>query len=327
MARATRRVLHRLNLPAGTDVSRILNEIGQLRVQVRELSNELDEARAELAARRPRGPVSTIAAQGPPREAGGEEGGGGLMVAMLSPAELVERVRKDAERNVLRVRNGLKHLAGVGRPELTQTPKETVWSAEKVELWRYPQRPRTIRHAAAVRAQPRVAQLRVRPRARQQLRRVRCSSAASTCTSSTGACPTSSRAATRSRPTPTTTSRRSSREVPRLSGAPTSTLFGVLLRRRPVAAVRRRPPRRCRCRSLAVMATPIDFHAHGPDDVDDAGGPRRARATCSTRTGQRAGRRDAQLVPGAAAARPTSPATSTCGSTSGTTTSSPPTRR
>ena len=47
-------------------------------------------------------------------------------------------MRRDAERNVLRVRNGLKHLAGVGRPQLTQTPKETVWSAEKVELWRYP---------------------------------------------------------------------------------------------------------------------------------------------------------------------------------------------
>jgi polyhydroxyalkanoate synthase len=60
------------------------------------------------------------------------------MVAVLTPGEVVERVRKDAERNVLRVRNGLKHLAGVGKPQLTQTPKETVWSAEKVELWHYP---------------------------------------------------------------------------------------------------------------------------------------------------------------------------------------------
>ena len=49
LARATRRVLHRMNLPAGTDVSRILNEIGQLRLQVRELSAELDATRAELA--------------------------------------------------------------------------------------------------------------------------------------------------------------------------------------------------------------------------------------------------------------------------------------
>ena len=60
------------------------------------------------------------------------------MVAVLTPNELVGRVRRDAERNVLRLRNGLKHLAGVGRPTLTQTPKETVWSAEKVELWHYP---------------------------------------------------------------------------------------------------------------------------------------------------------------------------------------------
>jgi hypothetical protein len=59
LARTTRRVLHRLNLPAGTDVSRILNEIGQLRVQVRKLSDELDEAREELATRPP-APVAAI---------------------------------------------------------------------------------------------------------------------------------------------------------------------------------------------------------------------------------------------------------------------------
>ena len=55
-------------------------------------------------------------------------------------------------------------------------------------------------------------------------------------------------------------------------------------------------------RSLAVMATPVDFAPHGPDDVDDAGGPRRARRP-PRRHRQRAGRRDAQLVPGAPAAR------------------------
>lgn len=50
--RMTRRVLHRLNLPAGTDVTRILNEIGQLRRQVHELTLELDDARTELAEAR-----------------------------------------------------------------------------------------------------------------------------------------------------------------------------------------------------------------------------------------------------------------------------------
>ena len=66
------------------------------------------------------------------------------MVQLLDPNELAERVRRDAERSLLRVRNGLKHLAGVGRPSLSQTPKDTVWRSEKVELWRYRGGARTI---------------------------------------------------------------------------------------------------------------------------------------------------------------------------------------
>ncbi len=41
-ARSTRWALHLLNLPAGSDVTRILGEIGQLRQQVRELSRQLE---------------------------------------------------------------------------------------------------------------------------------------------------------------------------------------------------------------------------------------------------------------------------------------------
>jgi hypothetical protein len=52
--RSTRRALHALNLPAGTDVTRILNEIGQLKRQVRELSSQLDAAQAELDQARAR---------------------------------------------------------------------------------------------------------------------------------------------------------------------------------------------------------------------------------------------------------------------------------
>lgn len=59
------------------------------------------------------------------------------MAAVMSPGELASRVRRDAERNVLRVRNGLKHLAGVDKPKLAQTPKDTVWASEKVQLWHY----------------------------------------------------------------------------------------------------------------------------------------------------------------------------------------------
>lgn len=51
-SRATRRLLHQLNLPAGTDVTRILNEIGRLQRQVAELTTQLDHTRAQLAAER-----------------------------------------------------------------------------------------------------------------------------------------------------------------------------------------------------------------------------------------------------------------------------------
>lgn len=63
----------------------------------------------------------------------------------LDPGELVGRVRREAERNVQRVRNGLKHLAGVARPAMAVTPRETVWSSGKVELWRYTSDHRTLR--------------------------------------------------------------------------------------------------------------------------------------------------------------------------------------
>ncbi len=41
-SRTTRQVLHRLNLPAATDVTRLLNEIGELKKQVRKLNEQLD---------------------------------------------------------------------------------------------------------------------------------------------------------------------------------------------------------------------------------------------------------------------------------------------
>ena len=48
-ARNTRRVLHMLNLPAGTDVTRLLNEIGQLKAQVRTLSSQIEAQGARPA--------------------------------------------------------------------------------------------------------------------------------------------------------------------------------------------------------------------------------------------------------------------------------------
>jgi hypothetical protein len=39
----SRRVLHGFNLPAGSDIGRLLTEIGELRKQVREMSERLDD--------------------------------------------------------------------------------------------------------------------------------------------------------------------------------------------------------------------------------------------------------------------------------------------
>lgn len=57
--------------------------------------------------------------------------------ALRAPGELLDRVRRDVERNALRARNGVKLAAGVNRPKLGQTPKDLVWSSGRCELWRY----------------------------------------------------------------------------------------------------------------------------------------------------------------------------------------------
>ncbi|MDQ3485667.1 MAG: alpha/beta fold hydrolase [Actinomycetota bacterium] len=59
------------------------------------------------------------------------------MPEVLAPIDLVGRIKRDVERSALRARNGLKHLSGVGRPQLGQSPKDVVWSSGKAELWRY----------------------------------------------------------------------------------------------------------------------------------------------------------------------------------------------
>src|SRR6516165_3409020 len=54
-----------------------------------------------------------------------------------APTDLLNRVRRDVERSILRSKNGLKLLSGVGRPVVGQSPKDAVWRSGKVELWRY----------------------------------------------------------------------------------------------------------------------------------------------------------------------------------------------
>jgi polyhydroxyalkanoate synthase len=59
------------------------------------------------------------------------------MAQRQGTSDLLARVRRDIDRSILRSRNGLKLLSGVGRPVLGQTPKDTVWRSGKTELWRY----------------------------------------------------------------------------------------------------------------------------------------------------------------------------------------------
>jgi polyhydroxyalkanoate synthase subunit PhaC len=56
---------------------------------------------------------------------------------LSSPMSVVERVRREVERNALRVRNGIRLAAGIRPPGVGQTPKEIVWRRGRSELWRY----------------------------------------------------------------------------------------------------------------------------------------------------------------------------------------------
>ena len=59
------------------------------------------------------------------------------MAPARQPRSVLDRIRRDLDRNALRLRNGLKHLAGVGLPDTAMTPKELVWSRDKVQLNHY----------------------------------------------------------------------------------------------------------------------------------------------------------------------------------------------
>jgi polyhydroxyalkanoate synthase len=58
-------------------------------------------------------------------------------MAVLNPAEVAAQLRRDLGRSVLRVRNGIRHMANPNRSEVTVTPKDTVWRSGKAQLWRY----------------------------------------------------------------------------------------------------------------------------------------------------------------------------------------------
>jgi polyhydroxyalkanoate synthase subunit PhaC len=59
------------------------------------------------------------------------------MPTVPSPQAVLDRVRRDVERNALRARNGIKLVAGVDRPGVGLTPKDVVWRRGRTQLWRY----------------------------------------------------------------------------------------------------------------------------------------------------------------------------------------------
>ena len=117
--RTTRRALHRVNLPAASDVARLREQVTALDRSVRRLEDD-----ALQAARRP-----TRARQR----------GRARWRATTEPADLVARVRRDVGRNLLRARNGVKYVTGIDRPKVGTTPKDTVWRRDKAAALALPQ--------------------------------------------------------------------------------------------------------------------------------------------------------------------------------------------
>ncbi|MGY1630439.1 alpha/beta fold hydrolase [Geodermatophilus sp. SYSU D01186] len=59
------------------------------------------------------------------------------MPTVPSPQTVLDRVRRDVERNALRARNGLKLVGGLDRPGVGLTPKDVVWQRGRTQLWHY----------------------------------------------------------------------------------------------------------------------------------------------------------------------------------------------
>ncbi|WP_395728101.1 alpha/beta fold hydrolase [Nakamurella sp.] len=49
----------------------------------------------------------------------------------------LDRVRREIERTGLRARNGIRIFSGSANPSVGQTPKDTVWTFGRAELWHY----------------------------------------------------------------------------------------------------------------------------------------------------------------------------------------------
>ena len=59
------------------------------------------------------------------------------MTTETGSVSVIDRVRREVERNALRARNGIRLAAGLSRPKLGTTPKDVVWRRGRSELWHY----------------------------------------------------------------------------------------------------------------------------------------------------------------------------------------------
>jgi polyhydroxyalkanoate synthase len=70
------------------------------------------------------------------------------MPTVPSPQTILDRVRRDVERNALRARNGIRLVAGVDRPGVGCSPKDVVWERGRTQLWHYRnESPGGVRHS------------------------------------------------------------------------------------------------------------------------------------------------------------------------------------
>src|SRR3954467_1667466 len=67
-----------------------------------------------------------------------------MALGLADPGAVLTRIRRDLDRAAVRTRNGLKHLAGVGFPEVGCSPHDEVWQRDKVRLLRYRSDHRTV---------------------------------------------------------------------------------------------------------------------------------------------------------------------------------------
>lgn len=58
-------------------------------------------------------------------------------LTLPTPADVLTQIKREAQRNVLRARNGIRLVSGSGRPVVGQTPRDVVWSSGRAELLRY----------------------------------------------------------------------------------------------------------------------------------------------------------------------------------------------